>query len=340
MPSRPGLGKMADDPFGNLEIPSVDDVDRFHNRAVARPLHALAGALAPASSRGLASGAVKAEGPQDGRGPTDLRAADIPSVAAPATSSRSRAALPALPVPGARQAGGLADSNPLGIVALAGLSSSQLMDSLKIPSIYQPADAGRRDLSANVANGGVDASSAHAGSGAGSTGGARGLPTTSPASGVAAFAAHTGTGSGGSDARATSAAGVGSKASGEPSARAGTITVNHKQKGNPVLRHVRHVWWEFAAIVPDYVLGKSTCALYISLRYHALHPNYLFKRIKEIKSDYKLRVILVQVSSWRTTAAAGELSCRTCVQRTTTSCNVSCWCSRVDLAVRLFMPAG
>lgn len=30
-------------------------------------------------------------------------------------------------------------------------------------------------------------------------------------------------------------------------------------------------------------------------RYHALHPGYLFKRIKELRADYTLRLVLVQV---------------------------------------------
>lgn len=35
------------------------------------------------------------------------------------------------------------------------------------------------------------------------------------------------------------------------------------QRGNPVLKFVRNVPWEFGDIVPDYVLGQSTCALFL-----------------------------------------------------------------------------
>lgn len=31
------------------------------------------------------------------------------------------------------------------------------------------------------------------------------------------------------------------------------------------------------------VLGASTCCLYISLRYHLLNPEYLIRRIKELR---------------------------------------------------------
>lgn len=35
------------------------------------------------------------------------------------------------------------------------------------------------------------------------------------------------------------------------------------QRGNPVLKFVRNVPWEFGEVIPDYVLGQSTCALFL-----------------------------------------------------------------------------
>ncbi|NXO98301.1 ERCC1 protein, partial [Certhia brachydactyla] len=35
------------------------------------------------------------------------------------------------------------------------------------------------------------------------------------------------------------------------------------QRGNPVLKFIRNVPWEFGDIVPDYVLGQSSCALFL-----------------------------------------------------------------------------
>lgn len=46
------------------------------------------------------------------------------------------------------------------------------------------------------------------------------------------------------------------------------IIVNRKQKGNPILKYVRNVPWEFDSIVPDYELGRCACALYLSVKYH------------------------------------------------------------------------
>ncbi|KAK1258371.1 DNA excision repair protein ERCC-1 [Acorus gramineus] len=41
------------------------------------------------------------------------------------------------------------------------------------------------------------------------------------------------------------------------------ILVSHRQKGNPLLKHVRNVRWVFTDIVCDYLLGQSSCALYL-----------------------------------------------------------------------------
>lgn len=73
------------------------------------------------------------------------------------------------------------------------------------------------------------------------------------------------------------------------------ILVSHRQKGNPLLKHVRNVRWSFADILCDYMLGQSSCALYLSLRYHLLHPDYLYYRIRELQKNFKLRVVLCHV---------------------------------------------
>ena len=75
------------------------------------------------------------------------------------------------------------------------------------------------------------------------------------------------------------------------------ITVSRRQQGNPVLKYIRNVRWQFGDIIPDYVLGQSTAALFLSLRYHLLNPNYVHTRIKEIGRAYRLRVLLVHVDT-------------------------------------------
>ncbi|TKY52196.1 DNA excision repair protein ERCC-1 [Spatholobus suberectus] len=74
-----------------------------------------------------------------------------------------------------------------------------------------------------------------------------------------------------------------------------SILVSHRQKGNALLKHIRNVRWVFADVVCDYLLGQSSCALYLSLRYHLLHPDYLYYRIRELQKHFKLRVVLCHV---------------------------------------------
>ncbi|RWR80800.1 DNA excision repair protein ERCC-1 isoform X1 [Cinnamomum micranthum f. kanehirae] len=73
------------------------------------------------------------------------------------------------------------------------------------------------------------------------------------------------------------------------------ILVSHRQKGNPLLKHIRNVRWMFADVLCDYLLGQGSCALYLSLRYHLLHPDYLYFRIRELQKNFKLRVVLCHV---------------------------------------------
>lgn len=78
-------------------------------------------------------------------------------------------------------------------------------------------------------------------------------------------------------------------------AKSSSIIVSPRQRGNPVLKFVRNVPWEFGEVIPDYVLGQSTCALFLSLRYHNLHPDYIHERLQSLGKNFALRVLLVQV---------------------------------------------
>ncbi|CAG5118850.1 unnamed protein product [Candidula unifasciata] len=74
-----------------------------------------------------------------------------------------------------------------------------------------------------------------------------------------------------------------------------SLIVNPRQRGNPILKSIRNVPWEYGHIVPDYVMGPANCALFLSLRYHQLHPNYLHERLKLLGRSYDLRIMLVLV---------------------------------------------
>ncbi|XP_029314949.1 DNA excision repair protein ERCC-1 isoform X1 [Cottoperca gobio] len=81
----------------------------------------------------------------------------------------------------------------------------------------------------------------------------------------------------------------------KPVGSGSSIIVSPRQRGNPILKSVRSVPWEFGDVVPDYVLGQTTCALFLSLRYHNLNPNYIHDRLKQLGQTFTLRVLLVQV---------------------------------------------
>ncbi|KAN0062448.1 ssDNA endonuclease and repair protein rad10 [Thecaphora frezii] len=87
-----------------------------------------------------------------------------------------------------------------------------------------------------------------------------------------------------------------------------TVLVNRCQRGNPVLQHIRNVGWEYGDIVPDYQTGVSRCILFLSLRYHRLHPEYIHSRIQRLGQMYTLRVLLVQCDVGDHTTALRELT--------------------------------
>lgn len=76
------------------------------------------------------------------------------------------------------------------------------------------------------------------------------------------------------------------------------VLVNPKQRGNPILKSITNVPWEFDdSIIPDYVVGVTTGILFLSLRYHQLNPDYIHNRLKELGKRFELRVLLVQVDT-------------------------------------------
>ena len=74
------------------------------------------------------------------------------------------------------------------------------------------------------------------------------------------------------------------------------IVINECQKGNPVIDLLNKVSWHYSAsIVPDYEVGNTTSVLFLSLKFHKLHPKYIYERIRALGKQYKLRIILVLV---------------------------------------------
>ncbi|KAK3303448.1 restriction endonuclease type II-like protein [Chaetomium strumarium] len=87
-----------------------------------------------------------------------------------------------------------------------------------------------------------------------------------------------------------------------------SILVSPRQKGNPVLACLKSIPWEFSDIPADYGLGLTTCALFLSLKYHRLHPEYIYTRIRNLQGKYNLRILLTLVDIPNHEDALRELS--------------------------------
>ncbi|KAF4988949.1 hypothetical protein FDECE_14863 [Fusarium decemcellulare] len=101
-----------------------------------------------------------------------------------------------------------------------------------------------------------------------------------------------------------------------------TILVSPRQRGNPVLTSIRSMPWEYSDIPADYVLGLGTCALFLSLKYHRLHPEYIYTRIRNLQGKYNMRVLLTMVDIPNHEASLKELSKTSLVNNVTL---VLCW---------------
>ncbi|KAH8897010.1 hypothetical protein GQ53DRAFT_638513 [Thozetella sp. PMI_491] len=108
-----------------------------------------------------------------------------------------------------------------------------------------------------------------------------------------------------------------------PSRSSGSsILVSPRQKGNPVLAALRSMPWEYSDIPADYVLGLTTCALFLSLKYHRLHPEYIYTRIRNLQGKYNLRILLTMVDIPNHEDSLRELSKTSLINNVTV---ILCW---------------
>ncbi|KAL1685620.1 DNA repair protein rad10 [Schizophyllum commune] len=78
-----------------------------------------------------------------------------------------------------------------------------------------------------------------------------------------------------------------------PSGGGNNIIVRPVQRGNPVLEAIKHVGKEYGDIVADFQVGRTTGVLFLSLKYHRLHPEYVHTRIEKLGHSYTLRILLI-----------------------------------------------
>ena len=100
------------------------------------------------------------------------------------------------------------------------------------------------------------------------------------------------------------------------------LLVNERQRGNPILSHIKNVGWEFTKeIVPDFVLGY-TGVVFLSIRYHLLKPNYIDLRLRELGQTFRVRVLLVHIDDDNNLKALHEIN-KICFIREMTM--IVCW---------------
>lgn len=74
----------------------------------------------------------------------------------------------------------------------------------------------------------------------------------------------------------------------------GKLLVNRqRQWGNPVLKYIRNVAYEWTEeIEADFEAGRGCAVLYLSLKWHKLHPGYIETRMNSDARSTALKVSL------------------------------------------------
>eukprot|EP00033_Pygsuia_biforma_P000117 GCRY01000147.1.p1 GENE.GCRY01000147.1~~GCRY01000147.1.p1 ORF type:complete len:258 (-),score=24.04 GCRY01000147.1:1086-1859(-) len=75
-----------------------------------------------------------------------------------------------------------------------------------------------------------------------------------------------------------------------------SIAVSFRQKGNPLLKHIRNVPIEFNKdILVDYEVAPTCGIFFLSLKYHQLHRSYIESRFSSLEDRYSKRILVVLV---------------------------------------------
>ncbi|GFE55223.1 DNA repair protein [Babesia ovis] len=62
------------------------------------------------------------------------------------------------------------------------------------------------------------------------------------------------------------------------------ILVSPRQRGNPLIRHLKKVTWVEGDIQYDYKVTEGIQVLFLSLKYHRMHRGYIVARLKHLRS--------------------------------------------------------
>jgi DNA excision repair protein ERCC-1 len=77
------------------------------------------------------------------------------------------------------------------------------------------------------------------------------------------------------------------------------IVIHERQKRNEYLmKHIKNAKYSFTSEdLPADFIFNSSCAIYLSAKYHIKNENFIKNRIVMIGKTYKLRVLLLHIDS-------------------------------------------
>ncbi len=77
-----------------------------------------------------------------------------------------------------------------------------------------------------------------------------------------------------------------------------TISVNKTQTGNPLLQHIINVNWTYVESRNTYdYLVKNREVIFLSLKYHKLHPEYIQNKMKPLLKKNALLLTVVDIEN-------------------------------------------
>ncbi|KAI3651710.1 hypothetical protein MP228_003013 [Amoeboaphelidium protococcarum] len=88
-----------------------------------------------------------------------------------------------------------------------------------------------------------------------------------------------------------------------------TVQINPRQKGNPLIKALTVPFAFDQMMLTDYVPNATTGILFLSCKYHRLHPSYVYERVKQIPpNSFQLRVLILLVDIDDCTSVLREMT--------------------------------
>lgn len=72
------------------------------------------------------------------------------------------------------------------------------------------------------------------------------------------------------------------------------IKVNPKMKGTPIISLLTYGSWIYDnETIGDFQINDCTICIFLSMKYHSFHPNYIHDRFKSVHNKFKVCMFLV-----------------------------------------------